>query len=152
MANNQSSEDVSSNKTKHTDWFHLFWTPTLCIGIVFLIIFIFLPAIFVLLGSLWPDLIPGIEAISQLNNSVNKLVGIVSLAVGVCSIIYSYISNKHMEVQSEIQRSFLQELKSMLETNLFTLKEMKESNSAFYNKFANMADEKLSAPTNANED
>lgn len=152
VADNPNSENVSLKKQKHTDWLHLFWKPILCIGIVFLIIFIFLPAIFVLLGSLWPDLIPGIEAISQLNNSVNKLVGIVSLVVGVVSIIYSYSSNKNMEAQSIRQESFLQDLKSLLETNLSTLNEMKESNRVFYNKFTNMAGVKLNAPTNAHED
>lgn len=116
-----------------------------------IIIYLILPTLFILLGSMWPKIFPGTAAANQLRNNVNSLVGIISLLVGIFSIYYSYTANKSMEIQSHNQQRFLEELREENNQIILKLSQISQTNERLFDKIENLQGKQLSSPEKANE-
>jgi len=93
----------------------LILTVCIWIGVALIIVFIILPTLFLFAGNVFPTFISTDGALLQLNNSVNSLVGIASLIVGVVSIIYAYSSNRHMDEQQQRNEEFMKQLSEKID-------------------------------------
>lgn len=119
--------------------------------VLLIIIFLILPALFILLSNMWPTIFSGAAATKQLSNNVNSLVGIISLLVGIFSIYYSYTANKSMEVQSQSQQRFLEELRTENSQIILKLYQISQTNERLFDKIENLQGKQLSSPEKANE-
>ncbi len=101
------------------------------LGTIIIAIFIILPTIFILLGNVCPNYFSSNAAILQLNNRVNDLVGYCSLAVGIFSIVYAYLSNRRVEEQQHHNEEFLRQLSTKID-------ELQKSNSKLFDQVVNV--------------
>ena len=157
-SSHQSHEHTPNVSDSHQSVFSEFKKPIFwfCVAIIFitLLIFIFLPTLFALLGVFWPKIFSGTSALQQLTNNLNSLVGYVSMIVGIGSIVYAYISNQSMKMQSQNQQQFLDALREENEQILSTVHQIYTSNQQFFkqfDRFDNLKYSSLNTPESANE-
>lgn len=145
----QEKTETRINKKKFSH--KLYWIVTATIALL-VFIFLILPALFILLGVMWPETFSGAAAAEQLRNNVNSLVGVVSLAVGIFSIYYSYTANKSMETQSQSQQRFLEELRNENSQIIQKLSKIDQTSQQVFDKINNLREKRLRGPAEANEE
>jgi len=79
-------------------------------------VYLILPMLFILLGTVWPTCFPGAGVLSQLMNGINTLVGMGSLIVGLVSIFSSNESNRRAEEQQRRHEEFLQKISEKIDS------------------------------------
>lgn len=127
---------------------------TIVITTIILVFFI-LPALFSLLGVMWPQTFSGSEAVNELKTNAINVVGIVSLAVGIFSIIFANSANKNLEKQRKQQDVFMQRIEDKVTTATQSIRIMenivKESNQHLYDIMVDLKGAPLKNSSEANE-
>lgn len=100
------------------------------LGVIMIVLFVILPTIFILLGNVCPTYFSSDGAILQLNESINDLVGYCGLAVGICSIVYAFLSNKRVDEQQHRNEDFLKQLSDKID-------ELQKSNTQLFDQVVN---------------
>lgn len=93
----------------------LFLKVSIWVGVVLIGIYVVLPAIFISLGNICPTYFSSDGALVTLTNGLNALVGYCSLAVGVVSIIYAYLSNQRVDEQQKRNEEFIKDLSNKID-------------------------------------
>lgn len=136
QGNTQPKETEDANGINRSVWREfrkpLFWT-LMGLSITIVIVFIILPDLFVLLGAMWPACFNSSSALQQLAGNVDSFVGIVSLCVGLVSIIYAFHSSHTMEAQTQKQRQIQNEIKKTLDEQKKTLDDISDKSKQIYN-------------------
>lgn len=105
--NNSSPNNSFNNKFKYSKYIFIIVTVFLSIlGIVFFV----LPALFLCLSSVWPNIFTNVNLIAQLKDNLDSAVGIMSLALSSISIWLSFKSDKAMKIQRAEQDAFLRDI------------------------------------------
>lgn len=128
-----------------------FCTPIFWLGFVTFVILFLLPALFVFIGDLLPDLVASEVAIERFYSNISYGVGIVSLIVGVISIFYSYMSNKNLDAQARAHENFMVELRNKMDDVIRILWRIRESSISFPHSEGDMTGTSLSDSSVAKE-
>ena len=108
----------------------LFLKILIWVGVVILSVYVILPAIFLLIGNILPKYFSSNGALTSLYNGLNALVGYCSLAVGIFSIIYAYLSNRRVDEQQRKNEEFIKELSNKID-------QLQESNTKLFDQVVN---------------
>ena len=154
------SEDTTTKKEDYSKIPPLFYSQKrrnilfytgLVMSILLVLLFVFLPTLFALLSVMWPNIFHGDTAVDQLNKNVNSLIGIISLLVGICSILYAYHSNRLMNIQSQKQQNFLVSLCDDTKKAFSTLDDLSKTSRSFFSKFDREFDVRYKKPSEGND-
>lgn len=110
--NNQNQDSNHHDLSKNVS---LKWAIIIILVVIAAVYFI-LPMLFMLLGTVWPDVFPGTGVLTQLMNGINALVGAGGLIVGVVSIFTANESNRRAEEQQRRHEEFLQKMSEKIDS------------------------------------
>ncbi|MDE6947151.1 MAG: hypothetical protein K2P14_08220 [Anaeroplasmataceae bacterium] len=135
---NNSEDDIPVNESRFSvssKFFNRVLNTLHVLGIIIASVFIIIPAMLLLVGVFFPEESFSYAVLDRLYNNINSLVGLVSLVVGVCSILYSYFANEKMEIHSLEQEAFLQKLDGELKKHTRMLRKINKN----YDKSLNVS-------------
>lgn len=121
-------------------------TLIIVVLVAVIVIFILLPALVILLSTIWPDTFPGVAALKVLSDNVNKVIGAISVILGGISIYMAVKTDKVFQEQKQQQNSFMTHIEG------YTRKMSESIDRLIYDRTKDKTGTTLQNPHEANED